>query len=118
MNLSLCLECDKGTVGIIRNPYERLITGYMQSLNYIGFDAWIHESKIPTQVSLYKDCDYLIRFEDWKNELDKLDLGEVDVSVLDGQKVYAHWKSWYTIRTITHVTEQYQEDITRFGYTL
>ena len=68
MNLSLYLESDKGRIGVVRNPYERLVSAYYQSLDYIGFDKWIEEQQIPTQYSLYKDCPHLIRFEDWLAE--------------------------------------------------
>ena len=116
MNLSLCLESDKGKIGVVRNPYERLVTAYYQSLNYIGFDKWLEQQDIPTQISLYKDCQYLIRFENWQRELDDLEIGSVDTSLLRGEYVIPMWDRWYTMKTMTLVTELYQDDIRTYGY--
>ena len=45
MNQSLFLEYDKAKIPVIRNPYERLVSLYRDSWDYIGFDKWIEKSK-------------------------------------------------------------------------
>ena len=67
--MSLILQCDNETIGVVRNPYERIVSLYIQSLDYIGMDAWVDKSTPELQTVLYKDCDHIVRFEAWKEEL-------------------------------------------------
>ena len=76
--MKLIVKCKTKTIGVIRNPYERAVSEYYASLNYIGFDKWIYKFTPEQQTDLYKDCDYIIRYESWKQDLKDLDLHPKD----------------------------------------
>lgn len=116
MNQNLLLKYNSKTIGVVRNPYERLVALYSQSLNFIGFDNWINKYNPELQTVLYKDCDYLIRFEDWQKELEFYDLHPKDTSILDDEKITMMWDNWYTIKTKTLVYRLYRKDIETYGY--
>tara|TARA_B110000211_G_C13781172_1_gene421980 strand:+ start:296 stop:652 length:357 start_codon:yes stop_codon:yes gene_type:complete len=118
MNQSLFLVSDKISIGVIRNPYERVITEYHNSINYIGLDKWLNENKMPLQKAMYKDCDILIRLEDWEHELEEQNLVVKDTSILDNLFVAPMWEQWYTLSTQSSVALVYKEDITTFGYSI
>ena len=85
--MKLIVKCKTKTIGVIRNPYERAVSEYYASLNYIGFDKWIYKFTPEQQTDLYKDCDYIIRYESWKQDLKDLDLHPKDTSILESLKV-------------------------------
>ena len=114
--MKLILKTNNKTIGVVRNPYHKAIADYYASLNYIGFDKWIHKSMPPQQVSLYKDCDYIIRYESWKQDLKELKLHPKDTSILESLKVNQDWRNWYTLRTRTMIAELYHNDIVTYGY--
>ena len=115
--MKLIVKCKTKTIGVIRNPYERAVSEYYASLNYIGFDKWIYEFTPEQQTDLYKDCDYIIRYESWKQDVKDLDLTPEDTSILESIKEVYDWKSWYTLRTRTIIAQLYHNDITTYGYT-
>ena len=114
--MKLILKTNNKTIGVVRNPFHKAIADYYASLNYIGFDKWIHKSMPPQQVSLYKDCDYIIRYESWKQDLKELKLHPKDTSILESLKVNQDWRNWYTLRTRTMIAELYHNDIVTYGY--
>lgn len=116
MNQSLFLNYDKQTIGVIRNPYERVVALYMQSLDYIGLDNWLAKCPPEKQVVLYKDCDHLVRFEAWEDELKFHDLHPKDTSILKDEEIVPMWNRWYTMKTKTLVYSLYREDIKTYGY--
>ena len=115
--MKLILKTNNKTIGVVRNPYHKAIADYYASLNYIGFDKWIHKSMPPQQVSLYKNCDYIIRYESWKQDLEELKLHPKDTSILDDVKIITDWQRWYTIKSKNYVAVLYKDDITTYGYT-
>ena len=118
MSQSLYLVSNKVKIGVVRTPYERAVTEYQNSLNYIGFDKWLIENPMQSQREMYKDMDVLIRLEDWKHELEELELPVEDTSILENLFIAPMWDNWYTLRTSTSVADLYQEDILTFGYSL
>ena len=116
MSQPLLLTYDSKTIGVVRNPYERLVALYQQSFDFIGFDNWIVKSKPELQTVLFKDCDYIIRFEAWEDELKFHNLHPKDTSILKSLKVNQDWKNWYTLRTRTMIAELYHNDIVTYGY--
>lgn len=112
----LILQYENETIGVVRNPYERLIALYIQSFDFIGLDNWIDKYKPELQSVMYKDCQHLIRFEAWEEELKFHNLHPKDTSILDDEEVTLMWDKWYTLRTKTHVYELYAADIEKYGY--
>ena len=39
--MRLILKTDNKTIGVVRNPFEKAVSDYYASLNYIGFEKWI-----------------------------------------------------------------------------
>ena len=116
MNQSLLLTYDSKSIGVIRNPYERLVALYQQGFDFIGFDNWIVKNKPELQTVLYKDCDYIIRFEAWQDELKFHNLHPKDTSILEDEQVTMMWDNWYTMKTKTLVYSIYRKDIETYGY--
>ena len=115
MNQSLYLESDNKLIGIVRNPYERVVTLYKFSYYWIGFDKWLVEEEPESQTSLYEDCDHIVHLEDWRNELELLGV-PTNNSFLEKEWISTDYKRWYTVKSLNLVTQLYKEDINRFGY--
>ncbi len=115
MNQSLYLELDDKLIGVARNPYERAVALYKHSFYWIGFDKWLLEEKPKTQCSLYEDCDYIVHLENWREELEDLGV-PTNNSFLEKVWISTDYKRWYTMKSLTLVSELYKEDIIRFGY--
>ena len=114
--MSLKLKYKNNSIGVIRNPYERVVTEYFYSFNYIGFDKWITDFTPTPQVELYKDCDFIINFSDWQQELKEFDLHPKDTSILEDVKIVTDWQRWYTMKSKTYIAVLYKDDIVTYGY--
>tara|TARA_Y100000356_G_C11051634_1_gene179059 strand:+ start:131 stop:481 length:351 start_codon:yes stop_codon:yes gene_type:complete len=114
--MSLKLKYKNKSIGIVRNPYERVVTEYYYSFNYIGFDKWAKEFPLTPQTELYKNCDYIVNFDNWKQELKEFNLHPKDTSILDDVKIVTDWNRWYTMRSKTHIAGLYKDDIMTYGY--
>ena len=90
--MKLILKDNKNKIGVVRNPYERVVTEYFYSFNYIGFDKWLTQFTPAPQVELYKNCDIIINFNDWQKELQELNLQPKDTSILDDVKIITDWQ--------------------------
>ena len=115
--MRLILKTDNKTIGIVRNPFEKVVSDYYASLNYIGFEKWITKQTPEYQTLLYKNCDYIVRLERLEYDLKDLDIQPKDTSILRSVKVIHDWKSWYTLNTRTIVAGLYHNDIITYGYT-
>lgn len=113
---SLILKDKKKTIGVVRNPYERAVTEYFYAFNYIGFDKWCLKFPLEAQTKLYKDCDYIVNFSAWEDELKELNLHPKDTSVLEDVKIVTDWKRWYTIKSKTNIAVLYKDDIMTYGH--
>jgi len=113
---SLILDYNDKQIAVVRNTYERAVFHYMHGLDWIGFDNWLNGKYLLNQVVLYKDCDYFIDFNNWKNELKLLDLHPKDTSIMEGQTRISDWKSWYTLKSIQLINRLYSEELKRYGY--
>tara|TARA_B100001123_G_C15105789_1_gene945417 strand:+ start:585 stop:941 length:357 start_codon:yes stop_codon:yes gene_type:complete len=117
MNQSLFLEYDNGTIGVVRNPYERLVSLYRDSWDYIGFDKWIDKSNLKSQVELYSDCANIITLEHWEQDLIALDIEPKNSSILMEQTISADYKRWYTNKSLLIVARLIKPDLDTYGYT-
>tara|TARA_R100001510_G_C7503820_1_gene106375 strand:+ start:204 stop:554 length:351 start_codon:yes stop_codon:yes gene_type:complete len=115
--MKLILNTKSKTIGVVRNPFEKVVSDYYASLNYIGFDKWVVKETPEYQTLLYKDCDHIIRLEAWERDLKDLDLVPKDTSILESTKVVYDWRSWYTLKTRTMIAQLYHNDIITYGYT-
>jgi hypothetical protein len=117
MNQSLYLEYDNGSIGVIRNPYERLVALYRGSWKWTGFDNWIKESKLQSQVELYKDCDMIITLENWEQDLIALNIEQVtNSSILMEQTIAEDYRRWYTDKSLNMTAELVKPDLVTYGY--
>ena len=124
MNQSLFLEYDKkgflttrsGSIGVIRNPYERLVSLYRDSWDWSGFEVWIKDNEIEGQWSLYKDCDYIISLEHWEQDLIALNVEPKNSSILMDQTFSDDWKRWYGKGLLDVVYPLVSKDLTTYGY--
>ena len=114
--MKLILKDNKNKIGVVRNPYERVVTEYFYSFNYIGFDKWLTQFTPAPQVELYKNCDIIINFDDWQKELQELNLQPKDTSILDDVKEIDGWRNWYTLHSRSTIGVLYKEDIITYCY--
>ena len=116
MNQSLYLEYDSGTIGVIRNPYERLVALYRNSWDWIGFDKWIEKSNLLSQVELYKECNEIITLEHWEQDCIALDIEPIDSSILMKQTISNDYRRWYTNKSLILVAKIIKPDLDTYGY--
>ena len=67
---------------------------------------------------MYQECDHLVRFEAWEEELKFKNLHPKDTSILSSEEITPMWDRWYTLKTKTLVYLMYQKDIETYGYRL
>ena len=116
MSQSLILTYDGEDIAVVRDTYERAVSCYLNSFDYIGFDKWLVEGNLLSQKELYKNCTHFVDFENWKNELEMLDLHPKDTSIMVGLKSISDYKNWYTMKSATLIYQLYHEEINHFGY--
>jgi hypothetical protein len=116
MNQSLYLEYDNGSIGVIRNPYERIVALYRSSWDWIGFDKWIDKSNLQSQAELYKGCDQIITLEHWEQDLIALDIVPKNSSILMEQTIANDYRRWYTNKSLNMTAELVKPDLDTYGY--
>ncbi len=116
MNQSLFLESDSGNIGVIRNPYERLVSLYRDSWDYCGFDIWVGKSDIKPQVELYRDCKYIISLEHWEQDILGLGIEPKNSSILTEQTISDDYKRWYTNKSLLVCVRLIKPDLDTYGY--
>lgn len=117
MKQSIILTSNKGkSIGVLSNTFERAAYHYLHDLDYIGFDNWLLKGRLKLQTDLYKDCDHMIEFSHWHEDLQKKQLWVDDVSQLESRKYISDYKRWYTIKSINLVSEMFREELLKYGY--
>ena len=117
MRQSIYIEIDSKKVAVVRNPYERVITLYRESWDWIGLSDWVQKNEITPQSELYKDCEYIICLESWKEDLDALGLEpkEKEAELLF-KKYSTDYRRWYGRPLKTTITPLVQSDLDTYGY--
>ena len=117
MNQSSLIQIGKFKVGIIRNPYERIIHEYKESWDWIGLADWIYKTELKPQCELYKDCDTVVCLENWESDFRMLDLTPNKNSM---NKLYKHYsedyRRWYSQDMKELVHHIVLPDLQTYGY--
>lgn len=116
MKETLFLKDKDLLIGVVRNPYERVVFEYFWSLNYIGMDKWLYENPLTPQYKLFQDCDHVVRLENLHYDLQDLNLQPKDTSILKGNEYIADWKRWYTLKSKQIITQTFARDLSTYGY--
>lgn len=116
MNPSLFLHSNNKFIGVVRNPYERLIAAYIDGLYWIGLPEWIDEIKPLSQVETYKGADYIITLENWKQDLHHQKIVVNDPSPLPTTRRINDYQRWYSKELLKKVKSIVQPDLDRWGY--
>jgi len=116
MSQSLILNYGDEKIAVVRDTYERAVWSYMHGLDFIGFDNWLLQGNLASQVELYKDCNHFIDFKDWKNELELLNLHPEDTSVMEGLYSISDYKNWYTLKSLQVIFHLYKDELNQFGF--
>lgn len=110
----------KGKVGVVRDPYERLIALYIASFEYIGFKEWLNKymPELSSQVSLYSDHDWVIPLDTWMYELNEMNVQHPDTSqVTLAPAVIEDFECYYDSELRDLVAPLVLDDCTTYGYT-
>ena len=110
----------KGKVGVVRNPYERLVALYIASFEYIGFKEWLNKymSELSSQVSLYSDHDWVVPLDSWMYELNEMNVQHPDTSqVVLAPAVIEEFECYYDSELRDLVASLVLDDCTTYGYT-
>jgi chondroitin 4-sulfotransferase 11 len=128
---------------VVRNPWDRIISGYFYSgkgIRFLGrrcsfeeflenlpnresnYKWWFHLTRTLTEMLIDRDgkfiADFVIRFEnlrkDFKHVCDKLGL-RVKLPHLRATG-HKHYSKYYTEKTFSTVAERFRSDIEYFGY--
>jgi len=117
VNESFWVELDNCKVGIIRNPYERIIHLYKGSWDWVGLREWIEKSDITPQSELAKECDAIVCLESWEDDFKSLGITPDKNSM---NKLYKHYsedyRRWYGEDLKSLVRPLVVQDLTTFGY--
>jgi len=116
MNPSLFLHSNNKFIGVVRNPYERIIAAYVDGLYWIGLSAWIDEIKPLSQVETYKGADYIITLENWEQDLHHQKIVVNDPSPLPTTRRVSNYQRWYSKELLKQVNPIVQPDLDRWGY--
>ena len=116
MSKSSWIELDNDKVGIVRNPYERIINLYKESWDWVGLETWLEKTKIEPQCELFKGKQ-TVCLEDWQVDFDALDLSPDKNSM---NKLYKHYsedyRRWYSEEMKSLVHQIVLPDLHTYGY--
>ena len=117
MSLISSIELDNYKIGIIRNPYERIITSYKESWDWIGLADWIEKVGLGPQCELLSECDAIVCLEDWEIDFDALDLSPNKNSMNKLSKNYSQdYRRWYSQDMKDLVHQIVLPDLHTYGY--
>jgi hypothetical protein len=119
---------------IIRNPWDRVVSVYWwlivnvpeKNFGSMDFTEFVKTRKgfswLPKYHKWFKDVDFLIRFENLKNDYEQvcnhLKVTPVELAQAKGgmRKSKKHYSEYYTEETKQIVADHYEKDVEHFGY--
>lgn len=117
MNQTSLIEIDNYKIGIIRNPYERIITEYKGSWDWIGLENWLKKEALQPQCELFRDCDTVVCLENWEVDFRMLDLTPDENSMNKLSKNYSEdYRRWYSEEMKSLVDQIVRPDLDTYGY--
>ena len=117
MNESFWIEIDTLKVGILRNPYERVIHLYKESWDWIGLEKWIEKTTITSQLELSKECDVVVCLESWEDDFKSLGITPDKNSMNKLCKHYSEdYRRWYSEEMKSLVDQIVRPDLDTYGY--
>jgi len=116
MNPSLFLHSNNKFIGVVRNPYERIVHAYIHGLYWIGLPEWLDETSILSQVETYKGADYIITLENWEQDLKHQKIKVNDPSPLPTTNIVRDYQRWFDKELLKKVKPLVQPDLDRWGY--
>lgn len=117
MKQSICIEVDDCTIGVVRNPYERVITLYRESWDWIGLEDWVRRTNIQLQSDVYKDCHAVVCLETWEADFKALGITPDKKSMeLLYKKYSTDYKRWYGTNLLNIISPIVQQDLDTYGY--
>ena len=117
MNESFWIEIDTLKVGILRNPYERVIHLYKESWDWIGLEKWIEKTTITSQLELSKECDVVVCLESWEDDFKSLGITPDKNSMEMLKKKYSEdYRRWYGRTLLKIVAPLVKPDLDTYGY--
>lgn len=104
-------------IAVIRNPYERLVSGYLASYGYDSFEEYLNEGLHRAQAYELNGLPY-IKLENWETEVAEkdIDISEYspDISKLDYASDY---RCWYNKKLKKKVKMLTRADRITYNYT-
>ena len=118
MKQTILIELSNKQIGIVRNPYERIITLYRDSWNWIGLEKWLSKAHIQPQCTLYKDYDGIVRLEEWRSDFADLGLQVPDKKYMKylHKKYSTDYTRWYGTNLKDMVAPLVKPDLDTYGY--
>tara|TARA_Y100000361_G_scaffold145824_1_gene155524 strand:- start:219 stop:581 length:363 start_codon:yes stop_codon:yes gene_type:complete len=115
---TILIEVSDLKIGIIRNPYERVISLYRASWNWIGIEDWIKKSNLKPQCELYDTYDGVVRLEEWKQDFADLGLQVPDKKYMKylHKKYSTDYTRWYGTNLKDMVAPLVKPDLDTYGY--
>jgi len=102
------------STNIVRNPYERLVSLYLEDWVRIGFGPWLEKQNITPQADLIDQTKPVLHLENLKAEVEAFNL---DPSGYTNAPVPTeHWQRWYDDALLEQVEPIVKKDLLTFGY--
>lgn len=116
MKQSTYIQVDDKKIAVVRNPYERIVTLYRESWDWVGLETWLQRQHIQSQTELYTN-ELCITLEHWESDCKDLDISPDKKSMeLLTKKYSMDYKRWYGTRLLDIATPIVERDLVTFGY--
>ena len=111
------LKDGTSVVGVVRNPYERLVASYYESWGYESFGQFLKSNVFRSQSYIYYGLP-VVSLNSWQEDLERIDFGSDEESVdLSSVEIYTDYKRYFNQELFEYVEPIVQPDIVKFGFT-